>query len=301
MNFADVMGRLGLYPDLPPRPVVPGYEISGKVDAVGAEVEPDWIGRDILALTRFGGYADTVCVPEVQLATRPPDMSAPQGAALPVNYLTAWQILEVMGGLRAGQIVLIHSAGGGVGIAALQLAKRVGARVIGTASTAKHDALKRFGLDFAIDPAPRTSRSACGSTRAAAASTWCSTPSAVPRSARATAVSRRPAGSRCSGCRRGAGQAPQLPAPSLTTARGCPGSTSPAAAHQRESRRLRREPRAPVGRDRTGERLARGAARLLAPREIAPLIGATFPLERAAEAHHFIQDRKNIGKVVLIP
>src|ERR1700750_1175883 len=77
VNFADVMGRLGLYPDLPPKPVVPGYEVSGNVDAVGAECEPDWIGRDILALTHFGGYADTVCVPEVQLATRPADMSAP--------------------------------------------------------------------------------------------------------------------------------------------------------------------------------------------------------------------------------
>jgi NADPH:quinone reductase-like Zn-dependent oxidoreductase len=80
-------------------------------------------------------------------------MSAPMGAALPVNYLTAWQILEVMGGLRAGQVVLVHSAGGGVGLATLQLAKRIGAQVIGTASTAKHEALKRFGLDLAIDPA----------------------------------------------------------------------------------------------------------------------------------------------------
>ena len=151
VNFADVMGRMGAYPDLPPIPVVPGYEVAGRVDAVGQGVDPSWVGRDVLALTRFGGYADVVCAPERQVFLRAADMSAEQGAAIPVNYFTAWQLIVVMGGLKAGETVLIHSAGGGVGIAAIQIAKHIGARVIGTASAAKHNELRALGADQLID------------------------------------------------------------------------------------------------------------------------------------------------------
>jgi NADPH:quinone reductase-like Zn-dependent oxidoreductase len=138
VNFADVMGRLGLYPDLPKIPVVPGYEVAGRVDAVGSGVDASWAGRDVFALTRFGGYADVVCVPQAQVFSRPPSMSALEGASIPVNYLTAWQLIVAMGGLKSGETVLVHSAGGGVGIAATQIAKHIGATVIGTASAAKH-------------------------------------------------------------------------------------------------------------------------------------------------------------------
>jgi NADPH:quinone reductase-like Zn-dependent oxidoreductase len=71
VNFADIMGRLGIYPDLPPMPVVPGYEVGGRIDAVGTGVEGSWVGRDVLAVTRFGGYADTVCVPTVKRSRVP--------------------------------------------------------------------------------------------------------------------------------------------------------------------------------------------------------------------------------------
>jgi NADPH:quinone reductase-like Zn-dependent oxidoreductase len=151
VNFADIMGRIGAYPDLPPIPVVPGYEVAGKVDAVGAGVEASWVGRDVLAFTRFGGYADVVCVPEKQVFARPADMSAEHGAAIPVNYFTAWQLVVAMGGLKAGETMLVHSAGGGVGIAATQIAKHIGARVIGTASAGKHAELRALGVDHLID------------------------------------------------------------------------------------------------------------------------------------------------------
>src|SRR3974390_3521227 len=154
VNFADIMGRLGIYPDLPPIPVVPGYEVSGQIDAVGADVAPDCAGRDVLAATRFGGYADTVCVPIKQVFARPPGMSALEGASIPVNYFTAWQLIVVMGGLKANETVLIHSAGGGVGIAATQIAKHIGARVIGTASAAKHGEMQALGVDHLIDYHP---------------------------------------------------------------------------------------------------------------------------------------------------
>ena len=151
VNFADILGRLGLYPDLPPMPVVPGYEVSGRVDAAGAGVEGDWVGCDVFAATRFGGYADVVCVPVDQVFPRPAGMSALEAAAIPVNYFTAWQLVVVMGGLKRGETVLIHSAGGGVGIAATQIAKHIGARVIGTASAAKHAELRVLGADHLID------------------------------------------------------------------------------------------------------------------------------------------------------
>ncbi|MBK5106469.1 MAG: zinc-binding dehydrogenase [Burkholderiales bacterium] len=151
VNFADILGRMGIYPDLPALPVVVGYEVGGRVDAVGDGVEAAWLGRDVFAMTRFGGYADVVCVPENQVFARPPGMSAEQGAAIPVNYFTAWQLVVVMGALRAGETMLVHSAGGGVGIAATQIAKHIGAQVIGTASTAKHEQLRSLGVDHLID------------------------------------------------------------------------------------------------------------------------------------------------------
>jgi NADPH:quinone reductase-like Zn-dependent oxidoreductase len=151
INFADVMGRMGLYPDLPKIPVVPGYEVAGRVDAVGGGVDPAWIGRNVFALTRFGGYADVVCAPTGRIFARPEGMSAEEGAAIPVNYLTAWQLIVVMGGLKAGETMLVHSAGGGVGVAATQIAKHIGAKVIGTASAAKHEELRALGVDHLID------------------------------------------------------------------------------------------------------------------------------------------------------
>ena len=151
VNFADIMGRMGMYPDLPGIPIVVGYEVGGRVDAVGEGVDVGWAGRDVFAMTRFGGYSDVVCVPESQVFARPSGMSAAEGAALPVNYFTAYMLVIAMGGLRKGETMLVHSAGGGVGIAATQLAKHIGANVIGTASTSKHEFLRGIGVDHLID------------------------------------------------------------------------------------------------------------------------------------------------------
>ncbi|HSW14916.1 MAG TPA: alcohol dehydrogenase catalytic domain-containing protein, partial [Solimonas sp.] len=97
VNFADILARRGLYPDAPPKPCVVGYEVSGVVDEVGAGVDGSWMGREVFGLTRFGGYADTVLVPERQLFEKPASLSHEQAAAIPVNYLTAWQLLVVCG------------------------------------------------------------------------------------------------------------------------------------------------------------------------------------------------------------
>jgi NADPH:quinone reductase-like Zn-dependent oxidoreductase len=151
INFADMLARQGLYPDAPKLPAVVGYEVSGVVDAAGPQVDTGWIGKDAFALTRFGGYADTVVVPQIQTFEKPAGLSFEQAAAIPVNYLTAWQLLVVMGALKPGETVLIHNAGSGVGLAAIDIARHIGATIYGTASSGKHAFLKQRGLHEAID------------------------------------------------------------------------------------------------------------------------------------------------------
>jgi NADPH:quinone reductase-like Zn-dependent oxidoreductase len=105
----------------------------------------------VVALTRFGGYADVVTVPVGQVWRFPDRLSDAEAAAVPVTYLTAALALYKMAAVSAGETVLIHNAGGGVGIAATQLARLRRATVVGTASAAKHDALRSFGVDHTID------------------------------------------------------------------------------------------------------------------------------------------------------
>lgn len=151
VNFADIMARLGLYPDAPKPPMVVGYEVSGIVDAVGPGVAAHRAGDRVVALTHFGGYADRAIVP-AGFAFRPPaNIDDVAAASLPVNYLTALIALYRMANVGAGDTVLVHGAGGGVGIAATQLARLRGAVVIGTASPAKHDAIRAQGVAHAID------------------------------------------------------------------------------------------------------------------------------------------------------
>ncbi len=151
LNFADILARQGLYPDGPPKPCVMGYEVSGIVEAVGDEVDQNLVGKPVIAMTRFGGQAELVVVPAGQIFEKPGQLSFEQGAAIPVNYLTAWALLVVMGGLKREESVLIHNAGGGVGLAALDIAKHIGATTYGTASASKHGFLKERGLNHAIN------------------------------------------------------------------------------------------------------------------------------------------------------
>jgi synaptic vesicle membrane protein VAT-1 len=151
INFADILARLGLYPDAPRPPVVVGYEVAGHIDAVGRSLTGFAHGDRVVALTRFGGYADTVVVAAEQVFHFPEQLSDAEAAAVPVNYLTAALALYRLAALSPGETVLVHNAGGGVGIAATQLARLRRATVIGTASAGKHSALHSFGVDHAID------------------------------------------------------------------------------------------------------------------------------------------------------
>jgi NADPH:quinone reductase-like Zn-dependent oxidoreductase len=114
VNFADVMARMGLYPDAPKPPLVPGYEVAGVVDQVGSGVRHVHEGDRVVALTRFGGYATQVVVPAEYVFAIPPEVSDTDAAALPVNYLMASP--RSTANLTAGETVLIHGAGGGVAL-----------------------------------------------------------------------------------------------------------------------------------------------------------------------------------------
>jgi NADPH:quinone reductase-like Zn-dependent oxidoreductase len=151
LNFADILARQGLYPDAPPKPCVMGYEVSGVVEAAGEGVNSSLAGKSVVALTRFGGQSDLIAVKATQMFEKPEQLTFEQAAAIPVNYLTAYALLVVMGSLHAGESVLIHNAGGGVGLAALDIAKKIGAETYGTASPGKHKFLKERGLDHPID------------------------------------------------------------------------------------------------------------------------------------------------------
>ena len=151
LNFADILSRQGLYPDSPPKPIVMGYEVAGVVEAAGKDVNSSFVGKSVAAMTRFGGQSEMVAVKANQIFEKPAKLTFEQAAAIPVNYLTAYALLVVMGSLHAGESVLIHNAGGGVGLAALDIAKKIGAVTYGTASPGKHQFLAERGLDHAID------------------------------------------------------------------------------------------------------------------------------------------------------
>lgn len=150
INFADIMGRMGLYPTAPKPPYAPGFEISGIVTDVGNKTNETMVGKTVVGLTRFGGYSSHVNLPADEVfEINPSQLKA--GAAIPVNYLTAYFMMVTQCNLQEDEWVLIHGIGGGVGIAAIQIAQKIGAKIIGTASARKHDRLKEMGIKYLID------------------------------------------------------------------------------------------------------------------------------------------------------
>src|SRR5262249_6706683 len=129
----------------PPMPFVPGYEIAGVVDAVGAEVKDFRVGQRVAALTLHGGFAETMVRDAEHFIPIPDGVSDIQAAAAVLNYVTAWQMIHRVAKVRPGQTALVTGAAGGVGTAALQLLRLAGVKAYGTASPAKHDVIRKFG------------------------------------------------------------------------------------------------------------------------------------------------------------
>lgn len=152
LNFAEVTARQGLYPDMPKIPCVVGYEAGGVVDALGEGVRGPRPGTRVLALVRFGGHADRICTPALQVLPIPREMTFEEAAAVPINYLTAYHMLFRVANVRPGERLLVHMAAGGVGIAVLQLCRTIpGLEVFGTASAGKHRVLEEEGCRHPID------------------------------------------------------------------------------------------------------------------------------------------------------
>ncbi len=305
INFADTMARVGLYPDAPKLPCVLGYEVAGEVESVGDGVSEHRVGDRVFAGTRFGGQAELVTVPASQALPLPERLSFEQGAAFPVNYGTAYAALVVMGGMRKGDRVLIHAAGGGVGLAAAQLARNAGAEVFGTASPGKHEAIRAHGVDHPInyrdlDFEAEVNRLTGGE------GVDLIIDALGPASFRKDYRLLRPGGRLVmyglSEATKDGGR--DLPSTLRSLAR-MPLATIP----WWKSLSLMNENKGVFGLnmlkwwEREGN-LDRVTEPLLADLEagrLEPVVAESFPFERAGEAHELIGQRRNVGKVVLFP
>ena len=307
INFADTMARVGLYPDAPKPPCVLGYEVAGEVESVGEGVGDFAVGDRVMAGTRFGGQAELVAVDAAQVLPLPERLSFEQGAAFPVNYGTAYAALILMGGLREGQRVLIQAAAGGVGIAATQIARNVGAaradrhrlrrqargdQRAGRSPTRSTTATSDFaaevtritageGVDLIIDAlGPASFRKDYRLLRSGGKLVMFGLSEAQPGGARSLAATLR----------------------SLAT---MPLATMP----WWKSLNLMNENKGVFGLnmlswwDREGD-LDRVTEPLLADLEagrLEPVVAASFGFGEAGAAHEFIGQRRNVGKVVLLP
>ena len=152
LNYADVMAVKGLYREAPPLPSVLGYEVVGRVEKLGAEVPGDLLGKRVVALTRFGGYAEKACTDHRAMAVVPEDLSLGASLALGTQGATTWYMARVAWPLRAGMRVLVHSAAGGVGQLLVQLALHADCIVYAVAGGAEKTAhLTAMGVQHVID------------------------------------------------------------------------------------------------------------------------------------------------------
>src|SRR5581483_9598318 len=297
VNFADVMARMGLYPDAPPRPCVVGYEVAGTVEQVGSGVDGNLaVGSRVVALTRFGGYSEALAVPAAQLFPMPDRMTFEEAAAIPVNYLTAVLMLRRFANVQAGDRVLVHAAAGGVGMAAIQLCKIAGAEVIGTASASKHALLRDAGVAHAIDYRTQDFESEVRRvTDGRGVDIVLDATGAFRKSYRCLAPLGRLVCFGISGASTGV-------TPSWISA-----VKRLATLPWFHPIRLMNDNKAVIGVnlghlwDRI-DLLRREMLGLLADWEVGrikPVVGKTFPLTDAAAAHRYLQERQNVGKVVL--
>ncbi|TNE92161.1 MAG: hypothetical protein EP330_03050 [Deltaproteobacteria bacterium] len=297
VNFADLMARQGIYPDAPPFPCVVGYEVAGTIDAVGEGVDASWVGEEVVVATKFGGYSSVVCVDLIQVA-KTHGLDPVLAASIPVVGLTAWMMLMEYGRVREGDRVLVHSAGGGVGLMALDLIKWKGAYAIGTASAGKHaflldrgydrlvdyrnedfgEALKGEKLDLILDPVGGAS--------------WAKGLDLL-----------RPAGKLvCFGVSSMAGGETRSLMAAISSMWGVPWRRVNPITLMNENKGVMGVNMGHMFDER--ERLAgwlQSLLDLVQEGVIRPHVHATVPFSQAGEAHRILHDRENFGKVVLVP
>ena len=266
VNFADVLVRQGRYPQPPKLPTVPGSEVSGEVD-----------GRRVMAMPQGGGYAEALAIGERLVVPLPEAASFEEGAGFLLTFLTAWIPLTRQVRVGPGSVVLVHAGSGGVGSAAIQLAKHLGARVVATASTAEkrrvaleqgadeafgyEEFAERVRADVVVDPVGGD---------------------VFTESFRVL----KPLGSVVAIGFAGGWWDSFDPAPLVGRNLGMQGFYL--------GRLMRHEPA--LVQDAVGELLE-----LWSSGAVKPLVGATFPLADAGAAHELIESRGHVGKVVLVP
>ena len=297
INFADLLQRMGVYPGTPKPPFIPGFEVAGTVERA-PEGSALRAGQRVAAMTRFNAYAEFVACAAEAAFPIPDALSFESAAALPVNYLTAWHSMFEMGNLRAGDRVLIHGAAGGVGVAAVQLARARGLETFGTAGPSKQEFLRKIGVDHPID----YSR----------ADFVAEVHHAAPRGIEMVLD---PIGGKSwARSLRCLGPMGRLIVFGFSAAAGPSGKRSLARASKAFFQMPRISPLKLMernlavigvhlgrmqGREAVLAREMEELLRMYAAGEIQPVVGKTFPLEQAAAAHRYIHDRQNVGKVVL--
>jgi len=151
LNYADVMARRGLYREAPPLPAVIGYEVVGTIKKTGKEVDASWLGKRVVAFTRFGGYSRAVNT-NILAVAEIDTMDAGEALCLATQYVTAYYMCNYLLNIHENENVLVHAAAGGVGTALIQLLKLQKAYIIAkTGSDAKIDYLKELGADFIVN------------------------------------------------------------------------------------------------------------------------------------------------------
>ena len=303
INFADLLQRMGIYPGTPKPPFVPGLEIAGVVEKLaeggkqreGTSLKP---GDAVAALTQFNAYAQWVSVPARNAYRLPAGMPFDDAAAIPVNYVTAYHSMFTMGNLQPGNRILIHGAAGGVGIAAVQLARAHGLVIFGTAGPAKQEYLRKIGVDHAIDHSKSDFVE-------------------VVRKFAADGIEMvmDPIGgksfARSAKC---LGPTGRLVVYGFSAAAGPDGKKSLVRGGIALAQTPRFHPLKMMSQNMAvigvslGRLQSRGPLlraeldelfRMYGAGKIKPVIGKTFPLAEAAAAHRYIHDRKNVGKVIL--
>jgi synaptic vesicle membrane protein VAT-1 len=303
VNFADLLQRMGIYPGTPKPPFVPGFEVSGVVEKIAeggkaGDGEPLHIGDAVAGFTPFNAYAEWAVAPAARVYRLPAGMGFDDGAAIPVNYLTAYHSMFAMGNLQPGDRILIHGAAGGVGIAAVQLAKARGLEIYGTAGPTKQEYLRKIGVDHAIDYEKSNFVDVVHKFA----------PDGIEMVMDAIGGKSFADSSEC------LGPTGRLVVYGFSVAAGPDGKKNA----MRALRALWQTPRfnplklmqrnisvigVNLGRMPSRSGLLRGELdeifKMYAAGKVKPVIGKTFPLADAAAAHKYIHARKNIGKVIL--
>ena len=283
VNRGEIHRRAGATGGLgPQKPIIVGWDVAGEIDDVGANIEPDRVGERVVALLAArGGYAEMAAAPADFAVAIPDDLTFVQAASLPVAYLTSWYGLVRRTGLRAGEVVLVQAGASGIGVFGIQIGKDRSATVIATAGTDEKVAFcKALGADHAINYATddfvALARQVTGG-RGVDVVLECVGGEVLARSIEALA----PSGRLVS-----VGNASQAKPPvvDLDTLF----SVGPRLA--RES--LLAEPDLPAA---LGDMV-----QAVSQRRIKPVVDKTFPLAEATEAHRYVEERRQMGKVVLV-